>query len=173
MPSLSLKKWQPERQEWLDEIERAHARIEGTARGRRYATQKVNHAYAVLLSSEFQGFCRDLHSESVNALVSVIAPNSLQPIIRAALTLNRKLDHGNPNPGNLGDDFGRLGIAKFWDVVRSADAKSTRRQARLEELNAWRNAIAISSSILQGSEARRRSGSTKFAPSGALCEGLR
>lgn len=38
-------------------------------------------------------------------------------------------------------DFGRLGIA-LWPAMRARDAHSAARQARLEQLNRWRNAIA-------------------------------
>ena len=66
MPSYSLNHWTRERSEALDEIANAHSSVGGSARGRRYATQQINHAYATLLSSQFQGFCRDLHSECVD-----------------------------------------------------------------------------------------------------------
>ena len=59
----------------LDEIAGADAAVGGAARGRRYATQQINRAYAVLLASEFQGFCRDLHSECVDHVLTVIACN--------------------------------------------------------------------------------------------------
>jgi len=53
----------------------------------------------------------------------------------------RKLNQGNPNPGNLGSDFNRLGLV-FWDEVRNLDLNNQGLQDRLEELNRWRNAIA-------------------------------
>jgi hypothetical protein len=67
MPSNSPRKWSGERSDALDEIQNAHAMVGGTDRGRRYATQQINYAYAALLSSQFQGFCRDLHSECIDA----------------------------------------------------------------------------------------------------------
>jgi hypothetical protein len=51
------------------------------------------------------------------------------------------LDRGNPNPGNIGADYNRLGLL-FWDEVLSVDIRNKGRQDRLEELNKWRNAIA-------------------------------
>ena len=54
---------------------------------------------------------------------------------------NRKLNQGNPNPGNLGSDFNRFGLV-FWNVARNLDFRNQARQNRLEELNLWRNAIA-------------------------------
>ena len=72
MPSHSLIRWNGERAEALDEIENAHAMVGGAERGRRYAIQQSNYAYAALLSSDFQGFCRDLHSECIDRLVAIV-----------------------------------------------------------------------------------------------------
>lgn len=141
MTSLSLNTWSTGRSLALDEIENAHISVGGNARGRRYATQQINHAYAVLLSSQFQGFCRDLHSESVAHLSRAASPALLQGILFVEFVQNRKLDTGNPNPGNIGSDFNRLGL-NFWSRVNVQDARNADRRVRLERLNAWRNAIA-------------------------------
>jgi RiboL-PSP-HEPN len=141
MPSASLRRWSTARHDDLDEIIGAHRSIGGTGRGRRSATQQINHAYAVLLSSQFQGFCRDLHSESIGYLVQGITPYTLRSSCRSILVQNRKLDKGNPNPGNIGSDYNPLGLI-FWDEVKDLDLRNQSRQNRLEELNEWRNAIA-------------------------------
>lgn len=140
MPSGSLQAWRTVRQAALDELEDAHTRIGGTGPGRRYATQ-INRAYAVLLSSEFQGYCRDLHSECADYFVQSVPAGSLRTSLRNVLVLNRRLKTGNPNPGNLGEDYNRFGLS-FWDEVKNLDLRNRTRQERLEELNAWRNAIA-------------------------------
>src|SRR5947209_5971913 len=106
MPSHSLLRLVGERSDDLDEIENAHTSVGGTARGRRYATQQINHAYAMLLSSQFQGFCRDLHSECVDHLLASV-PDPLRTVFRSQFIAGRKLDAGNPNPGNIGADFNR------------------------------------------------------------------
>jgi hypothetical protein len=54
---------------------------------------------------------------------------------------NRKLDSGNPNPGNLGSDFNRFGL-KFWEAVYQIDVRNPDRRDELHELNVVRNAIA-------------------------------
>lgn len=141
MPSLSLQRWRTTRAAALDEIEAAHRSIGGTGPGRRYATQQINQAYAVLLSSQFQGYCRDLHSESADLLVQGITPSALRATCRDAILQNRKLSQGNPNPGNLGSDFNRFGLA-FWDEVANLDFRNDSRQNQFDELNLWRNAIA-------------------------------
>ena len=141
MTSLSLKTWSTARSSALDEIENAHASVGENARGRRYATQQINHAYAVLLSSQFQGFCRDLHSESVAHLSRTATTALLQGILLVEFVQNRKLDTGNPNPGNIGADFNRFGLV-FWDDLKAHDARNTTRRIRLDKLNDWRNAIS-------------------------------
>lgn len=140
MPSHSLKKWRNERLPALDQLQIAHRKVGGSGRGRRYAIEQINHAFAVLLSSQFQGFCRDLHSECADYFVQTISGN-LRPVVRNAFVENRKLDKGNPNPGNIGADFNRFGLP-FWDEVMSLDNRNHGRRNRLEELNRWRNAIA-------------------------------
>ena len=64
MPSKALRRWINSQAAALDQMENAHASVGGKGRGRRYTTDQINQAYAVLLASQFQGFCRDLHSES-------------------------------------------------------------------------------------------------------------
>jgi hypothetical protein len=139
--STALTTWRTTAKTSLDEIAAAHAAVGGRSRGRRYATQEINHAYAVLLSSQFQRFCRDLHTEAAAHIVDAVAPAALRPVVRARMLEGRKLDRGNANPGNLGADFGRFGF-DFWARVRASDARNERRQAALRNLAAWRNAIA-------------------------------
>jgi hypothetical protein len=140
MPSNSLTRWKGEAADALDEIENAHAMVGGTARGRRYATQQINYAYAVILSSRFQAYCRDLHSECIDHIVAATPP-ALQAFIRREFVWNRSVDRGNPHPGAIGSDFNRLGIA-FWPSVNLLDARNDRRRELLQELIDWRNAIA-------------------------------
>ncbi len=141
MPSNSLQHWNTRRITELDEIANAHRQVGGGGRGRRYATQQINHAYTMLLSSQFQGFCRDLHSEGVDHIVRSVTPLQLRAVLRAEFTLHRKLDRGNPNPGNIGSDFNRLGLT-FMDRIRAESRWNPGRIGLLEDLNSWRNAIA-------------------------------
>jgi hypothetical protein len=140
MPSNSLLNWQESRRIKLDEIVEVHRTVGGTGRGRRYATEQVNHAYAVLLTSQFQGFCRDLHSECVHHIVQQV-PAALRNLLRGELVRNRKLDRGNPNPGSIGADFARLGL-EIWGQVKALDRRNVERRQLLDALNEWRNAIA-------------------------------
>ena len=142
MFSVSLNKWQTTRKAALDDIETLHKKLGGTGPGRRYATEQLNRAYVIQLSSEFQAFCRDLHSEAIQHLMAAMAVAApIKMIVNAQFTFGRKLDSGNPNPSNLGSDFNRLGLT-FIDEVKNADPRNKTRLKVLEELNTWRNAIA-------------------------------
>src|SRR5271169_1268211 len=101
MPSVALQNWLAGRAAALDEIEHAHRSVGGTGRGRRYLTQQINQAYAVLLSSQFQGFCRDLHEECVDCLVAMVVSPVLKAIYQRNLVIGRRLDAGNPTRGNI------------------------------------------------------------------------
>jgi hypothetical protein len=111
MPSHALLRWQTDRANELDEIEGAHHTVGGTDPGRRYATQQINRAYATLLSAQFQGFCRDLHSECVDYILNVVNPPGLRILLRTQFVWARALDKGNPQPGSIGSDFNRFGLA--------------------------------------------------------------
>jgi hypothetical protein len=141
MPSQALLDWRSIRSAALDELERAHQGVGGRRRGRRHATQQINHAYTVMISSQFQGFCRDLHTESANALLLGGTLLPLKTAFSELLLQDRKLDKANPNPGNIGFDFNPFGLV-FWNEVRSFDSRNGPRQRQLEDLVTWRNAIA-------------------------------
>lgn len=141
LSSRALQQWEKTAGTALNEIEVAHRAIVGRGRGRQFATLQVNHAYAVLLSSQFQAFSRSLHSEAVDFLATAPAEAWPGGMLRVLMTRGRKLDYGNPNPGNLGADFSRIGMP-FWEHIRRGDKRAEAGQRRLEELNDWRNAIA-------------------------------
>lgn len=141
MPSRALTHWQTKRRAALDEVEAAYQAVSRAAPGRQLATHQIKQAYAVLLSSQFQGFCRDLHAEAVDHVVAHLTPRPLRGVVRTQLSIGLKLRHGNPNPGNLGADFGRLGL-DLWPDLRAANRLSEGRREKLQALCTWRNAIA-------------------------------
>jgi hypothetical protein len=141
MPSTSLRCWSVERGARLADIENAHRSVRGSGPGARAAAQQINQAYAVLLSAQFQGFCRDLHSECADYLVLPVPDPDLRGVLRNNLVFGRRIDRGNPNPGNIGSDFNRLGLA-FWTLVDAYRPGNPARRAALDELSEWRNAIA-------------------------------
>jgi hypothetical protein len=141
VPSNSLIRWQRDAGAELDDIAAAHTALGGSGHARRVATVQINHAYAVLLSSQFRRFCRDLHTEAAELICGTVPGVWAGPMLKARLIEGRKLDTGNPNPGNIGSDFRRLGI-DVWGSMRARSARTDGRKARLEQLNRWRNAIA-------------------------------
>lgn len=150
--SRSLRRWQSRSRRVLNTIEATHRAVGGAEYRRRFAAQQVKQAYVVLLSSWFQAFCRDLHTECVEHLITTIPHSTVRMIVRQQMVAGRKLETGNPNPGNLGSDFGRLGI-ELWPALLARDRQAKARQDALTELNQWRNAVAhqdFSSALLQG-----------------------
>jgi hypothetical protein len=145
MASTALTKWTGDRLGQLDELEQLHLQLTGDAPGRRWITNQLDRSYVVVLASQVQGYFRDLHSETA-AFLGGLAPSNLGPLVEGSLTLNRTLDRGNPNAGNLGNDFARFGF-DFWNALYEADTRSKRRRELLEQVMIWRNAIAHESRI--------------------------
>ncbi|MGC2374939.1 MAG: hypothetical protein WA484_13795 [Solirubrobacteraceae bacterium] len=142
MSSFALQAWQGTRSVQLDELDLAHSAVGGAGPGRRYATRQLNHAYAVVIASQFQGFCRDLHSECAdvvaNAIHSAIASGSMNStaiadIALTALTRNRQLDRGNASPSSVGADFKSFDL-DIWDAAKQLDARTGIRSRRLDQL---------------------------------------
>jgi hypothetical protein len=147
--SAAHSEWQGARARRLRRLFDAHKAAEGLgARGRRWKTEQINWALALLLAAEFQGFARDLHDEA-GATFAREASNgnaTLESILKARMTQNRQLDKGNANPGNLGSDYKILGLDLWADLASGWPAKKPRWNTNLVELNAARNAIAHSNS---------------------------
>lgn len=151
MASVALDAWEGSRAQRLDELERVHRGLTGNRRGRQWVTEQLDRSYLLVLASQFQGFCRDLHSEGAAVIASRARPE-VRSVIEASLTLTRKLDGGNPTAGNLGTDFGRLGF-DLWQSVYAVDNRNHRRREMLDQLLIWRNAIAHDSTISSGNQA--------------------
>ena len=141
MPSSATQYWRNFQLSALDQLDEAHSALEGSGPGRRFRTAQLNGAYIVLLASQFQMFCRNLHSEAASAMASAIPNLQLRDAVIAAMTQGRALDRGNADPGNIGRDFARLKMA-FWVQVDSLDIRNPARRARLGQLNIWRNGFA-------------------------------
>jgi hypothetical protein len=134
-------RWEKERSVALDEIEAARLAVGSGDPRRRAAAQQLNQAYLLLLSSQFQGFCRDLHSEAILHVADHVTPAPMKDLVREQLLAGRVLDRGNPTPGNLGSDFARFGL-ELWPTLLSRGKRNLRRRDLLSEMSAWRNAIA-------------------------------
>ncbi len=140
MPSVSYRHWRTVRRAALNLVQSAHTTVHGTGAGRREATRQINHRYAVLLAAEFQGYCRELHTEAVRLFTATL-PAMQRSIVADEFTFSRQLDRGNATSGSIGSDFGRLGV-NWWRAVDAADADGPDLRRALDSLNAWWNAIA-------------------------------
>jgi hypothetical protein len=140
MSFSALHTWNTSAADALSQLEVAHSAVGGTAAGRRTNTLQLNYAFVLLLSAHFQAFCRDLHTQMTRALSATLAP-AIGDVLRVNLTFSRQLDVRNAQPGSLGADFNRFGLA-FWPAVEGADRRNRQRREKLNQLNEWRNAIA-------------------------------
>lgn len=152
MPSRALGIWVGEQAAELDELLDVHEAVGGTGPGRRYTTTQVNHAYLMAVAAQFQGFCRNLHSEASDFVVSVVEPAAFQNLVSAALTQGRQLDRGNATGSSIGADFGRFDMA-VWDDVYALSARNRARRTNLDQLIAWRNSIAHRSELSKQNKA--------------------
>lgn len=142
MPSGALTRWNTTSADQLDQVAAAHVALSGKKPGRRFATEQINHAYLVLLAAAFQRFCRDLHTESVNALLgSLGAAQAVEMVLVANSMHGRQLDFKNATRATIAGDFGRLGLRVLHDLVQIRTSNAGRLDT-LDRVNDWRNAIA-------------------------------
>src|SRR5438094_675447 len=83
MPSDALLAWQTDRIPRLQNVEADCLHLEALHAANPNRVQEYIRSYAVLLSSEFQGFCRDLHDESTTKLVATVNPITLRGVLRS------------------------------------------------------------------------------------------
>jgi hypothetical protein len=147
MPSNSLLAWRTDRRPRLDLIEAQNLALAATPSPDPRAIDENLRGFVMLLSAHFQGFCRDLHTECVQAVTGAL-PAAFQPLVQALCVADRKLDGGNPRYAALKGDFERfrfdLTAALTQDpalppAVRAANAGHI---TRVDHLNAWRNYVA-------------------------------
>jgi hypothetical protein len=124
----------------LDELERIHVDARGAAPGRRWGTEQLNRSFFVTLVAQFQGYCRDLHDEAIDAHVRRANPRQ-GAMLRYVLATGRRLDFASPRPAALGSDFQRLGF-DLVPALRAQGPRVTRHLHDLDVLVDFRNAIS-------------------------------
>lgn len=132
----------------LDRMEGVHSQITGSGAGRRWDAEHLNGAIIARVVAEFQGFCRDLHDEAVDHVVSCSGINDpgLLALTRAAFIRGRDLGTGNPTWNSLKNDFQRLEMSLQVDL----DARFKRSpdwRKRLGEAIYARNAVVHADEI--------------------------
>ena len=135
MPSRALQEWRTTQRADLDRLDAAVRGASGHA-----LRQQLVDAYILALAGQFQLYCRTLHTDAVAFAANNVSPASAAPIVNA-LAHRRLLDHGNAHSSALGADFEWLG-PELWTALVKSDQRNRLRRTRLDQLNAWRNAVA-------------------------------
>lgn len=145
MPSESYNIWTTTRLPLITKLDDAHKAVRRNHVGRPHGVQYLNHAFTIAIASHFQAFCRDLHSECVDHLRGFVESSGVGQatidVIFFSILLSRKLDSKNATSSSLGSDFGRFGF-NFIPALKAQSKLNKQRLSHLDEMNAWRNAIA-------------------------------
>jgi hypothetical protein len=139
-PSKALLHWRTEGGEAMEHLLAARRAVGGRGLGRRAAAQQIDYAMTVQYAAQFQRFCRELHAECAYAFGAAVRAD-LNVMFEKALLHGRRLERQNAHPASIGDDFSRFSV-RLWDELSAFGPRYAAYRRRLEELNAWRNAIA-------------------------------
>jgi hypothetical protein len=144
MTSRALTTWQNDRAARLDRLEAAHASLDGSGPGARKLTEELNHALVLRLTTEFQGFARDLHDEAASALVAALAPGDppRQRRLRRPYQYARRIDRGNAGPEALRQDFWLYDLPLWDELRRRYPTRGQHWRDRLALLHDARNGLA-------------------------------
>lgn len=137
MPSAALTHWSNDRMLRLAEFD-AHcaATLAGGAATALLADESLR-GYVLLISGHFEGYCRDLYTECVQAF-AITVPSSMFMTIHKQFLAELKLNIQNPSIETIRKDFER------FDIILDLHAEPANgpRLTHLGHLNKWRNAIA-------------------------------
>jgi hypothetical protein len=99
--------------------------------------------FVMLLSAHFQGFCRDLHSECVQAVADAVA-QPMRFMIQTQCVAGRELDGANPRYDVIRKDFERFGLDLRAALTANpaTAAANTNSVTLIGHLNLWRNYAA-------------------------------
>lgn len=137
MASTAYEEWAGVRQARLAALYRASA----AARAPDVAEQ-LAWAAVLRLAAEFQGFVRDLHDNTADALVDHLGgPPEVAQAVRAAVTSQRRLETGNATREAITHDFGRFRL-HVVDRVVTRHPGSARWLDTLRVVQLTRNGIA-------------------------------
>src|SRR4051812_36379355 len=146
MGSTALAAWTTTAAGRFDQLLAMHLQATGDKPGRRWGTTQFNRGLMVILVSQLQAYCRDLHDCAVREHVKAAVAGQKQ-LLEVRLTEGRKLDVGNPRRSALGADFGRLGFSLI-DQLKSARSDAEADLEDLDTLVDFRNAVAHANETL-------------------------
>ncbi|HST48238.1 hypothetical protein [Jatrophihabitans sp.] len=78
MASTALADWETRAAARLDQLLAMHLKATGDKPGRRWGTTHFNRGLMVILVSQFQAYCRDLHDCAVREHVKAAVPGQKQ-----------------------------------------------------------------------------------------------
>ena len=147
MPSHALIGWQNHRLPRLKLVDAQNAAIAALVPPNPDLADENLRGYVMLLAAHFQGFCRDLHSECVQAAARAV-PVPMLLLFQTLCQQDRKLDKENAKYSGIKADFERfkfdLTAALTTDPALAPAVQATNAGyiTRINHLNAWRNYAA-------------------------------
>ena len=110
-----------------------------------WGSDEIVHALLLRLAAEFQGFCRNLHDDCIEAIVAAlgITDQRLELIIsNQSMQSGRRLDSANATKDTIANDFIRLGL-RMWATLEDRFPERVREWlSTVHLLNTARNGIA-------------------------------
>jgi hypothetical protein len=140
-PSQALLEWNTTRRSKLDKVEGQCVWASGLVPADPEMVSEHLRAYVTLLSAHFQGFCRDLYTESSLKVVDRIKQVGLRPIVQVQFAAGLLLEKMNPTLDALSEDFRRFGIADLRAAIGTTPPADTHK-GRLKAMNGCRNKCA-------------------------------
>ena len=143
MPSNSLVQWQNSRLPRLNFVDAQNVTLATAAPPNPQLVDENLRGFVMLISAHFQGFCRDLHTECVQAVANAVPPSMLL-IFQTLCEAGRELESANAKYSSIKADFERFGFdltaALHFNPATAAtnDALIT----QINHLNIWRNYAA-------------------------------
>lgn len=135
MPSIALQQWQNDRVPRLNEVEAHCAAVAALVPPKPEFLDETLRGFVLHLSAHFQGFCRDLYTESSQACIAQM-PAGLHATAQLQFLDHISIETGNPSHVNLKRDFGRFGLSFNLQATNAKEVTD------LGHLNAWRNKAA-------------------------------
>lgn len=124
MNSPALAAWRSSRLGRLDRLLAVHPDSTGSGTDPAVA-EEWTHALILRLASEFQGFCRDLHTDASKAVARALAASDeeIRLLILVGLTTDRSLNRSSADPQTLAKDFARFRIT-LWVALEERHPRS-------------------------------------------------
>lgn len=141
MPSWSLREWQGSRAAVLAAYEAECVAMLSRQPPDPALAETIIRGGVVLLSANFQGYCRDLYTECALAVLASVIPGPVQAMFIRQCMARRELDGSNARYENVRSDFERFGL----DLPTELKARAPLIAAivtDLGHLNQWRNHVA-------------------------------